>query len=66
LIGLVLGFVLGVLWAWVRDLLLGLRRRPDPEIEEFQFLLDDSAAELRRPWRILGRIFLPRRRRTSA
>jgi uncharacterized protein involved in exopolysaccharide biosynthesis len=66
LIGLVLGLVLGVLWAWVRDLLLGLSRRPDPEIEEFQFLLDDSAAELRRPWRILGRIFLPRRRRTSA
>ena len=61
LIGIAIGLVLGILLAWGRELLRSLRRRPEPEIEEFQVLVSDSAADLRRPWRFVGRLLFPRR-----
>ena len=60
-IGALLGLVLGVLWVWGRDFLRALMGRREPEVREFQTLVDDSTADLRRPWRLVSRLLVPRR-----
>lgn len=62
LVGTIIGVGLGILLAWARDLLAGVRTRREPEVEEFKFLVDDSAADLRRPWRFVARLLIPGRK----
>jgi uncharacterized protein involved in exopolysaccharide biosynthesis len=64
-IGFVLGLVLGVIWAWGSDFFGALLRRREPEIEEFQTLVDDSRSDLRNPLRFVWRLFVPRPRRRA-
>lgn len=64
-IGAILGLLLGVAWVWTRQFLAGMLRRREPEIEELQSLVDDSASDFRRPTRFVARLFLPRGRRRA-
>jgi uncharacterized protein involved in exopolysaccharide biosynthesis len=59
-VGFVLGLLLGVVWAWGSDFFAALRRRREPEIEEFHTLVDDSRSDLRKPFRFVWRVFVPR------
>lgn len=61
-IGLVMGLVIGIVWAWGSDLLRSVLRRREPEVREFQTLVDDSASDLRHPFRFVWRLLVPRAR----
>jgi uncharacterized protein involved in exopolysaccharide biosynthesis len=65
LIGILLGLVVGIAWTWTWEFLRGLLRRREPEIEELHSLMDDSASDVRRPWRLFSRIFVPSSRRKA-
>jgi uncharacterized protein involved in exopolysaccharide biosynthesis len=62
LIGALLGLLAGALWTWTSEFVRGLLRRREPEIAELHSLIDDSATDVRRPWRLVSRIFVPVRR----
>ena len=59
-IGAFLGLLFGIAWVWTSDFFHALLRRRDTEIEEFHSLVDDSASDLRRPWRMVSRLFFGR------
>jgi uncharacterized protein involved in exopolysaccharide biosynthesis len=65
LIGIFLGLLFGVAWTWTSEFVRGLLRRREPEIEELQSLMDDSASDVRRPWRMFARIFMPSSRKNA-
>ena len=55
IIAIVIGAVLGVLLAFLAAFVRGMRGRSGAEAREFSQLLDDSLADIRRPWRLLRR-----------
>jgi tyrosine-protein kinase Etk/Wzc len=65
LLGALLGLVAGALWTWTAEFLHGLLIRREPEIEELHSLMDDSASDVRRPWRLVSRLLIPSRRKKA-
>lgn len=64
-LGALLGLFVGAVWTWTSEFVRGLLRRPEPEIGEFHSLMDDSASDVRRPWRLVSRILVPRSRKNA-
>ena len=64
-LGALLGLFLGAVWTWTSEFVRGLLRRREPEIAELHTLMDDSASDMRRPWRLISRIFVPSARRNA-
>jgi uncharacterized protein involved in exopolysaccharide biosynthesis len=65
LVGVVLGLVFGMIWTWASEFFRGLLLRREPEVEELQSLMDDSASDMRHPWRLLSRLLIPSQRRKA-
>jgi uncharacterized protein involved in exopolysaccharide biosynthesis len=64
-LGALVGLLVGTLWIWMSEFIRGLLRRREPEIEELHSLMDDSASDVRRPWRFVSRLFIPAPRRKA-
>jgi uncharacterized protein involved in exopolysaccharide biosynthesis len=65
LLGAALGLLVGAIWIWTAEFVTGLLNRREPEIEELHALMDDSASDVRRPWRIVSRLLIPSRRKKA-
>ncbi len=61
-LGMLVGFAIGILLAFLRDRLAANRERRSGEFVEFSELTRETLADLTHPWRPIGRLLASRRR----